>query len=1420
MENAFSLSKLGRFCWKLLATLLVLFALMVSMIRGLLPHLDNVRQELIAFVDSEYQIKAQVGEMSAHWQAYGPVVTIDNLILPEQKHLPVALNLQQVQFKLDFWQTLLNLSPRIENVVVDGVHLELDLDKLTAAEANENETTSTPNDAAQSQNVDWLYLLLLEQLKQYSLSNIEVKLNSQHHDYKPVLLKNFHWRNDRIQHQGQGQLMLDDSKAAKEYLELKFKFNGDGHQPDTVKGQAYAVANSLDLGQWSARHKAMNKDLNAPHIEGVVNLQAWADFSNRDWQSVLVNFTPSWMQWSLDKHQQKFQINKGMLSWRHQAAGHWQLQSDNFELISNGETWHNFAINADYQLGHFTGSVSAIDVKLLEPLLPLYPLLDEHTLSQWHSLSPSGKVGPLQLSYDKDAGVDVRSPVSQLAWKAFKGIPGSTAIDANIELHNNTLSADLPKQNYQVDFGDAFVKPLTFTGKPINASFDFATMQLKVPNLSFSNADLGVNASALLDFNQQVSMALTAKVNITDVSKAHLYFPVKAMGHDLSAYLSSAIKAGNVPQANVIWNGNFADFPYQGHEGIFQAGFNLKHGTFRFQPDWPAVTQLDLEALFQNERMDLWVNKGNLVQVKADGAHVFIPSLDTRAVLGVQADLNTKGEDATEVLQSSALSDSVGEVLKVVQVHGAVKGKLDLTIPLYEGGKESIRGQVELNGNDVYVSKPGVDLAKVTGKVRFHHDIVEGDGITAQLFQQPIQVAFDSGPMHSGSKLSVDLNGQWNLDALPAELNNPMQGYYLGTTDWQGKLNIVFNQGGYSLQANVQSDLLGTQLSLPENFAKTAKQKRELQAEFVSNNNTSTLGIKLGEQFEFWGQFDPLANDKLKSYDIMIGRLFRPGDRLQADNGHLNMDIDQTKLSDWLPILDRFSKPIEKSATDLASSGHSAANFFPPLTNLEVTSGELSVFGQPLKQLSLTGKKLYNTWQLDVDSDAFKGQLDFYPDWEQQGIKITADKLHLFADEAPNKPQNSLTTAEKDVVIPSINMPKNIDVLKVIPPIALTAKDFSFMGYKLGSLNFKGRKVEQDYQLENVQLTTPNTKIIGSGTWFAQDNSVTDATQMNFSIQADNFDALAQQFDIDPGIRDSELTSNFKLRWQGAPYDFHISRLNGDVYFELGKGHLSEVSDQGARIFSLFSLDSLLRKLSFDFSDVFGEGLYYNTFKGDLRIDDGVVKTTNTNMDAVAGTMKVRGYTDLMKQNLNYDIRFSPKLASSVPTVVLLSTSAWTLGIGAFALTKVLEPVIEVISEIRFRLTGTMSKPKIEELERKSKEIEIPEAVLKKAYPEALKKKQAIEQGDKSETEGKTPSTGQELNKKNTQVKPTTKQKVSNDGTDKIKPATNEAEIKDTTQQDKDKIVYLRSEAHADQPIAMPKRQRCSTKPSLYSLAA
>ncbi len=160
------------------------------------------------------------------------------------------------------------------------------------------------------------------------------------------------------------------------------------------------------------------------------------------------------------------------------------------------------------------------------------------------------------------------------------------------------------------------------------------------------------------------------------------------------------------------------------------------------------MTDLSLKALFENARMDLWVNKGKLLNVAADGAHVYIPKMDHRSLLRVEAQLATQGKDATEVLQRSPLKDSVGITLDVVQVQGPVSGKLDLSIPLYEGEEEQILGEVQFAGVPIYIREPGVLLDKVSGKVSFHNEVVKGEGLSASLFGQPLQFGFDTGKVN------------------------------------------------------------------------------------------------------------------------------------------------------------------------------------------------------------------------------------------------------------------------------------------------------------------------------------------------------------------------------------------------------------------------------------------------------------------------------------------------------------------------------------------------------------------------------------------------------------------------------------------------------------------------------------------------
>ena len=190
------------------------------------------------------------------------------------------------------------------------------------------------------------------------------------------------------------------------------------------------------------------------------------------------------------------------------------------------------------------------------------------------------------------------------------------------------------------------------------------------------------------------------------------------------------------------------------------------------------------------------------------------------------------------------------------------------------------------------------------------------------------------------------------------------------------------------------------------------------------------------------------------------------------------------------------------------------------------------------------------------------------------------------------------------------------------------------------------------------------------------------------------------------GIKDSEADATFDINWSGSPTEFDLANLSGSLDWELSDGYLSQVSDKGARIFTLFSLNSLVRKLSLDFRDVFAQGFFYDDIKGTMTIENGRASTNDTIVDGGAGEIEIVGYSQLDTETLNYNINFTPNVTGNLPFLVYFLASPPT-ALAALALDQVLTSA-KVISNINYQLTGTFSEPVVQEVDRDSKDIQLP----------------------------------------------------------------------------------------------------------------
>src|SRR3546814_4066113 len=95
--------------------------------------------------------------------------------------------------------------------------------------------------------------------------------------------------------------------------------------------------------------------------------------------------------------------------------------------------------------------------------------------------------------------------------------------------------------------------------------------------------------------------------------------------------------------------------------------------------------------------------------------------------------------------------------------------------------------------------------------------------------------------------------------------------------------------------------------------------------------------------------------------------------------------------------------------------------------------------------------------------------------------------------------------------------------------------------------------------------------------------------------------------------------------WPGSPADFDMRVLNGSLDIDVGAGRILDVEPGAGRMLGLISITQIPRRLLLDFSDIFGDGLGFNSLRGHFDIADGQARTAELLVQAAAAEVRVRG---------------------------------------------------------------------------------------------------------------------------------------------------------------------------------------------------
>ena len=1273
--------------YKTIAILLVIFAVLISSLRLFLPYVENYKDGLENFINNANGSHISIGKLSMEWEKLGPSIVLKQVSLLETQSTDIFI--EKIHVHLDFWQSLIKGRVITQDVTLDGAQVFIKSLHKSTKEIDKDRPLVTR-----------ITEMFLDQISRFSLHNSQIIFQTNQTE-KVLVINELDWLNNGDRHRAKGYVILDGltSNNIKVLLDLH------GDNIEDLDGQAYLQANQLNITPWLDTIFAIdNKDTHSS-----INFDGWLSIKKGMPSSLLIALGNNEISWTHNSVDQFFSINQGHLLAnfgdginKKNEFKTFSVASSPLTIITPKNTWEPTSIQFSKEAGVYNGHISHLNVQGLTEISPLFSNNEGLTELLTH-INPNGFVENLfvQLSGKKQS---VIADLKDINSYPYEKIPGISNLGGEVSFQDKTLRFKLNAENGVLDYGEHFVKPIPYNQFYSDSRFTFGedSWTLSSNNIKFISDEIALTADVIVEKpqNEDTKMSLLTVINRGDAGSVNHFFPQKIMGEKLVNYLNGAIVKGNIDQGQVLFNGPLNKFPFENNEGIFTVDVEINDTEFKFQPKWPAIKNFNANLNFTNNSMLITGRGGELENIDVSGVRVEIEDLKHATILEVDATFdNLKPEYVSNLMDKSPLQKTVGAALKSLVISGPISGDFGVVLPLREPGTGVVKGTVNFANNSIDLQSPNMLFTQVNGQLTFNNDKILTKDLSLLWRGMPLELAVNAQDKGILYNTNVAINADWNAKQWQEQLPEQLLSYGSGNLVWDGILSLnMFNQGGFTYDLGINSTLDKLVLELPEPYAKTANEKVKANIQVTGENKNTTINAAIGEQLTFYGVLDHKKVSFNKAHLVLGSE-----DMLLPTRGfHISSQLAQADIEQWQPFItdvidciSGFSNPDDPQQTVILES--------PERITAKV--GSLFYGDYLLSDALLTLSKNEQAWFIDINSKEVRSKVTLHQNPFENGIEIDADFIHL-TKSIVETPLNEAT--ELETIIDAVARQDEINELnqktyKQLPPLLVNCDSCKFDNIDLGKVSFAIKRDDKDnIHLENFQAVRDKFTLNLEGYWSQSEND--NITNIQGTLDIKDLELETERLGYTPTIKDSGLQSKFSFDWQASPYDFSVAKLNGEFNASLDDGYLAEVPDQ-ARVFSVLSLQSLVRKLSFDFRDIFADGMFYRSIKGDFQMKDGILYTDNMFMKGAAGDLEVKGNTDLGKEVLDIRMSYKPNVTSSLPALAWIATLNPVTFLAGLALEEVITS--KVYYEMNFELTGSMSQPIFKDVNRKTRNISV-----------------------------------------------------------------------------------------------------------------
>lgn len=1228
----------------------LLFVVLVLVLRyAILPQVGNYQADIERMAGEAIGQPVHIGRIAARWQGLNPDLVLDDVRIDDREGLPV-FSMTRVESVLS-WQTLWHLRPTLALLSVDGPVLNVRRETDGRISIAGMETRNEGDPAF----VQWV----LEQ-KKIRVQGATIVWEDRQREAPQLVLEDLQLALDNSGRRHRFGVSATPPENLASRIELRGEFKGNpGDAPDSLAGRLFVELDYADLAGW---HAWLDYPVRLAQGRGALRL--WGEMDAGEGRLVS-DFALEDVRLQLGRNLPELDLAsmRGRCEGRF-GSDQWSVSGSRVELLTRDGLRvapSDFLVNwkqaPDTDQSSGDASASFVDLGVLARLAAYVPL-DARSRELLLKHRPQGRVTELRASWALEGETlkryALKAGFSGLGLDADGYFPGARGLGGHVDLNEKEGDLVLDTAASGIFLPAVFPEPeIVFDKLKAKVAWNVSEqLDIRIDRLEFAGPDAAGTARGNYRHNGSGpgDIDLLASLERADGRAVWRYMP-HVVNADARAWLRRGIVAGQARDVKLVLQGDLADFPFRdGKRGRFEVTARALGAKIDYAPGWPVIDNVDADLSF-GFGMKIRGARGAIFGTTLSGVEVDIPDFDVRdSMLLVRGVAQGPTMEFLRFIDQSPVAGHIDHFTDGMKASGNGRLDLELDMPLRHVVDTRLRATYHFLNNQLQPIAELPPLTQVNGQLKITESSLAAPDLSGQVFGGPFRVQLNT----AGDKLGVHASGTANIAEVGRFFGYPLLDHLSGKSGWKAEIGIRKRR----VDLTVDADLVGVTSPLPEPLGKSAAQALPLHLERSEPDATR------------------------EQYKISVGKLVQGlFVRRQGawERAVLAVGEAETRLPDKGFVVRVALPQIDADAwkKHLAGGGPAPAGASQGAMGLNavfVKTPKLHFLGRDFSQFDAALRPREGGWQIGLNMREAVGDI-FWRSAGEGAVEGSFKRLVI---------KSSADGAENE---------SSAEMLDSLPAMNLVVEDFQLGERTLGKLELKARNDKGAWHLDHLALNNPDGGLNGKGIWSHAGGQ--HQTRLDFELEARNLGKLLDRMGYPDTVRRGTAKLAGDLQWSGPLTGIHYPSLSGHLSVSAEKGQFNKLEPGVGKLLGLISLQSLPRRLTLDFRDVFSDGLAFDSITSTLVVQKGIMRTVEPlRIKGPAAHVEMQGETDLKNETQDMQVVVRPEIGNVAAVGVAIINPV--AGAATLLANTVVSNPLNRLFSYRYHVTGTWADPRVE----------------------------------------------------------------------------------------------------------------------------